>query len=375
MAGERRRTHDPKPQVHRTDKRERVAIFLGAGASKAFGYPLTSDLLPDLRDFLRDGTLEQWGYSTSERDTLREGLRALFPGIRRIQRNKLPLITDILTLIDHSVRTGSSLLQGWPNDRVAGFRLLLEQVIADMVGPEGMSTSKQQKCLKQVVRAITRSSQRHRLGIVTTNYDLEIELELFRHFGTERVADSVDFGMSWRDPGSEHARIYQRPANPKLSLYKLHGSLNWLRCPMCEYIYINVEGVIVGWAADPGQHDANTCHCGHWPLQSVLVTPSYVRDSRDVNLAGIWRHSLDLLANADRWILIGYSMPAEDFAIRSLLMKAYSIRNEAADRKPLRIWIVQRDTRAKPHYTLLFPNVETYHARGIETFDFTKALR
>ena len=33
------------------------ALFLGAGASAAFGYPLTGDILPHIRAGLNDGTL------------------------------------------------------------------------------------------------------------------------------------------------------------------------------------------------------------------------------------------------------------------------------------------------------------------------------
>jgi hypothetical protein len=372
MAVRRRRAQEPAPQARQTDQRETVAIFLGAGASRAFGYPLTSDLLPDLCKFLKDGTLYRWGYGDEDQELLRRGLRSLFPGIDTLASGKLPLITDILTLIDHSERSGFSLVRGWSRRKIDSFRLLLEQVIADMVGPDGPSTAAEKRCVQNVTNVITAAASKHRVGVITSNYDIELELALFQHYGKKNVAEAIDFGMSWRDPGAP--KIYPRPTTPALSFYKLHGSLNWLRCPLCEYIYINVKGVIIGWAAEARKSGYNTCHCEHWPLQSVLVTPSYVRDARDVNLTGIWRNALDLLADADRWILIGYSLPPEDLAIRSLLIKAYRIRMEARTRKPPRIWVVQRDTKSRAQYKLLFPNAQPFHARGIETFDFSKAL-
>jgi hypothetical protein len=119
---------------------------------------------------------------------------------------------------------------------------------------------------------------------------------------------------------------------------------------MCEYIVVSVGGVIVSLAADERRLDVNTCHCGHWPLQSVTVTPACVRDKRDVHLAGIWRNALDLLASADRWLVVGYSLPAEDIAIRALLLKACRIRKASA-RPPLRRWIVQKGGRSRHRYT------------------------
>jgi hypothetical protein len=375
MASSRRKAAEPKPQARRADQREKIAFFLGAGASKAFGYPLTGELLPNLRDYLDDGTLTKWDYSKKDQDLLRHGLRSLFPGIERLDRNKLPLITDILTLIDHAVHSGFSLVQGWSPERVDRFRMLLEQVIADMVGPDGGWTKQQEENLNKVAAAVVKATKNHRVGIITSNYDIELELALFEHYGDDKVAETIDFGMSWRDPGADESRIYSRPANPALSFYKLHGSLNWLRCPLCEYIYINVKGVIVGWAAESKKSDFNTCHCLHWPLQSVLVTPSFVRDARDVNLTGIWRNALDTLADADRWVLIGYSLPPEDFAIRSMLIKAYRIRTKATpERGKLQIWIVQRDETARPQYELLFPDAVAYHASGLETFDMNQVL-
>jgi hypothetical protein len=103
------------------------------------------------------------------------------------------------------------------------------------------------------------------------------------------------------------------------------------------------------------------------------VTPSYVRDTRDVNLVGIWRNALDLMASADRWIVAGYSLPAEDIAIRALLLKAYRIRKASARARPLVISIVQKGTTARRAYQLLFPDA-AFHSDGIETFDLSASL-
>jgi hypothetical protein len=104
-----------------------------------------------------------------------------------------------------------------------------------------------------------------------------------------------------------------------------------------------------------------------------MVTPSYVRDTRDVNLIGIWRNALDLLASADRWLVVGYSLPSEDIAIRALMLNAYRIRKASARPRPLRIWVVQKGIHSERAYRLLFPDAES-HAGGIESFDFDAAL-
>ena len=62
---------------------------------------------------------------------------------------------------------------------------------------------------------------------------------------------------------------------------------------------------------------AAACDCG----------PSFVREVRDPILLEIWRNALEVLREADRWIVVGYSLPLEDLAIRSMLLRAYHERD------------------------------------------------
>ena len=51
--------------------------------------------------------------------------------------------------------------------------------------------------------------------------------------------EDVDFGFTWRDPQS--GQLHQRPPSPRFAIYKLHGSLNWLRCALCEHTYVTAR--------------------------------------------------------------------------------------------------------------------------------------
>jgi hypothetical protein len=120
------------------------------------------------------------------------------------------------------------------------------------------------------------------------------------------------------------------------------------------------------------------CRCGG-RLRSVVVTPSVVRDVRDGNLLSIWNAALEDLRRAHEWILIGYSLPSEDIAIRSLLLRAYHTRTRRAS---LRIRVVQwedpnRRAGSGPplehlRYRLFFPPThlreKDYQRTGVEPF-------
>jgi hypothetical protein len=57
---------------------------------------------------------------------------------------------------------------------------------------------------------------------------------------------------------------------------------------------------------------------------TVALTP--VRDIRDINILSVWRSAFEELRTADHWFLIGYSMPIDDYSIRSMMIRALKSR-------------------------------------------------
>src|SRR5262249_15335798 len=154
--------------------------------------------------------------------------------------------------------------------------------------------------------------------------------------------------------------VHQRPQKPLFEIYKLHGSVDWLKCERCGYIYINPDYPIFKLAFENKKASANTCHCGYWPLKPVIVTPSYIRSVFDTNLHEIWKAAIEALRKADEWIIIGYSLPNEDFNIKSLFLRAFHGRQT----KP-KITVVQYGTEAKDRYINFFGRGIDYKKRGL----------
>jgi hypothetical protein len=170
----------------------------------------------------------------------------------------------------------------------------------------------------------------------------------------------MDFGFPWLDTQTAGRTVRARPQNPEMVWFKLHGSLNWLRCPVCEHLYLNPYGKIAHQPFRAKTDGDNTCHCGeNARLQLHLVAPSTHRSVRDANLLAVWRNALNLLIQCDHWIMIGYSLPGEDLAIRSMLIRAYHARET-----PPKITVVQHGMAAQSRYRILFPK-HTYHDGGL----------
>lgn len=344
-----------------------TAIFLGAGASAEFGYPVTSKILPKvIEQWADNGTLfdETNGKERDREDRkkLRTYVTALLPGLSQTSNDDLPLITDVFSLVDHAVANGSAFSPRLSSRELGRFSLLLKQAIFDVLIENWLNDYTDSELeIEQNLGGWLRSLNCP--AIVSTNYDTSADEILFHQFFKdceEDILAGLDFGFAWRDPYVDV--IHERPVAPKARLYKLHGSLNRLRCPLCRSAYVNIDGTIAHQAFLAEVADGNTCWCEHARLDIDLVAPSLVRSMRDPHLIQIWQNAFDVLHQASEWIIIGYSLPSEDLMIRDLLIRAYLAR-----KKPPHVTIVQHSEKAHAQYALLFRNCE-YRADGMGTF-------
>jgi SIR2-like protein len=323
-----------------------TVLFLGAGASVPFGFPLASQLLGKVYQRLRKRGFKDM--KAKDQAFLAQALASLFPALTRSMRTHVTVsLPSVLGVLNHMLVAGARIRFGRTNRTVAATKVLLEQAIAQVLDPKDVTGGKNKRLLRQFAKVLWKrvESESAALGVISTNYDVCVEQVLFHDlFGevctalradpdeeairiakaTHRaVARLFDFGTSWRCVYD--GTVFPRPEQPRFRWYKLHGSLNWLRCDQCEHLYINPDWTIAPLAArEPTS--GNTCHCGCFPLSQLLVTPSLVRDIRESNLLEIWRHALELLRTARQWIFIGYSLPSEDVAIHNILQRAHSAR-------------------------------------------------
>ena len=344
-------------------------MFTGAGASRAIGYPVTAGLLPRVRQELAQGVLFEDTNGSEEdqreRTELSRLLQGLLPGFADVQDSELPLITDLFSLVEYALASGDAFAIGG-DDVLRRLRDLLKHAITDVLLGDFLTSWRdapedrmQRKVLNESVAWVQSFSPN--VALISTNYDIGLEYELYKLVGHSRVPEEVDLGFDWRDTdsGTEHTR----PSAPALRVYKLHGSLDVLKCAVCGYVYFNPWGAIAFQAFRRELDVNNTCVCSDGVrLQLHIVSPSLVREVRDANLLSIWRSALEWLRTAEEWFIIGYSLPPEDLAIRSLLLRAYSARP-----RPPRVTVVQHGEKAQPHYKVLFPKA-TYLSGGLERF-------
>jgi hypothetical protein len=352
-----------------------IALFLGAGASKPFGFPVTDEILPEVLGRLRRGDLfpRRGGRPARDADesarALSELLERLLPGLFRA-RTVLPMITDVFSLLDQMIATGSALGDGVDAVDLGRLRSLLERAVAEVLAePRGGRGRAGAALQEKLADWIHRTCRRGRfVSVISTNYDFALERSLLSRIPSRQLPGAVDFGLSWRHADGAGARsgreAWPRPARPRLAVLKLHGALNWLRCPLCEHVVIHPSEPIFREGQGPHADSWLTCSCGFAPLRHVLVAPSMVRDVRDPNLLALWQSALEALRTAGDWIIVGYSLPPQDVEIRAMLLRAYRARPE-----PPRVRVVQHgpNRETEDRYRVMFPDM-TFDERGVEGF-------
>jgi hypothetical protein len=166
-------------------------------------------------------------------------------------------------------------------------------------------------------------------AVVTFNYDLALEIELVRA-GKFRIRDGYGFEADWDEP------------NSGVKLLKLHGSINWtgeIAGPRPGSIsaggirllgpYVdNRHSLLPGYASVV--LDRACSGRGGMIDQSVtmILPTNRKRFGVETSLGDewgsvyqrLWNKADELLAEADRIVIIGYSMPrADELATRLLL--------------------------------------------------------
>ena len=353
----------------------KVAVFLGAGASKTFGFPLTKDLLPIiLRRLITEQLFEDSRINNTvahanadDRALLKKALMSLCPGLQVTQEFltqnefRLPLVTSLLSMLDFSLSAGQSLVLGLTPERVKDARMLLERAIYEAIErdkPDGQtywSARTPNNLSTGLAKWVNGLREASAVGVITSNYDVALEKAWGFDKGDRPSMEKLhlDFGFDWTWPSDSYPEIImRRSVTPLRRLFKLHGSTNWLRCGLCDRIYINPKVDIAVYAYDRRAGLANSCHCRHAKLEVQIVSPSFVREMRAPNLIAVWQRALDWLRQADDWIIIGYSFPDEDLNIRSLFTRGLASRN-----RPPHVTAIQygKDEQTRMRYEAFFP--------------------
>lgn len=273
---------------------------LGAGASRAL-----NSRAPLMKDLLRIGINFSQGDrppspSTKSAHRVKEFISEFYSPLNFT--NILPPFEDVLSQVDYCIVNNIPLSKKYSVDELRSLRKDLIYILGRAIQHE---TNHQTD--HALVGTFFNNLDQHTETIISLNYDLIIDNGFRDFFGF------VNYGVTMRN--SVHFRP-QYP--PKLTLYKLHGSLNWLYCPVCGALETTEgeKGALKVLTEDINCQSCNT------PFEPVLNTPTFLKDYNNSYIVELWRNAQTQLHHADEVVFVGYSMPDADIVLRMFFTRA-----------------------------------------------------
>ena len=352
------------------------AFFVGAGASAEAGYPITALLTYAVADYVveygrrhngeTNRLFEYLGSVYNAKETALESAskkwREFLESSGIAGSNNLPApiflpsIIEILSIID------IALAEDWSFGPSRLPRRGRENSYREFVGNELRRV--RERVVEALAWAFRQLHQRRsndliiklarqfgeRDIVITTNWDILLDEALLKC--TDVPPDYGTLGVRLVDLyGKELAN--QHPDGAR-SLLKLHGSLNWLHCRRCNDLYVNTQLMVTPERELGGRFPYDvTCNCGA-ELIGLIVTPSYVKEYKNLHLANIWRLAQKGLEESSQWIFIGYSLPDDDFHIRGMLLRSLAIRRGRKEQTKVTVISHRQDVQLQNRYFQLF---------------------
>jgi hypothetical protein len=211
-----------------------------------------------------------------------------------------------------------------------------------------------------------------RSAFISLNWDTVIERRLAQLCGVE----FFNYGcgaVAARFPEADCVVQQRKPAKnvQRVRVVKIHGSVNWLYCDNCRRLYWFPPGAAREVAlqllseTEAENLGFDSSGCGKWrcsscqtvPLTTRLATFSYLKALDFPMFERSWHTAERLLRAAEKWVFIGYSLPAADFEFKHLLKRVQLSR--AAD--PPQFLVITGGRHTKDTYM----NYQRFFGRAI----------
>ncbi|EHP85483.1 hypothetical protein [Methanotorris formicicus] len=110
-------------------------------------------------------------------------------------------------------------------------------------------------------------------------------------------------------------------------LLKPHGSLNWLYCPTCNSMELTPKrkGSIEAF------YKNKICKECETPMEPVIIPPTFYKDMSNPFIQQIYLKCYEVLRNAERIFICGYSFPDADMHLKYLLKRAEIFKGDTPE--------------------------------------------
>ncbi len=307
--------------------------IVGAGFSKHAGLPLQTDFT----EALLEPRADEFHPMKPIVRHLGEFVHDAFDHARKAEAKFWPQLEDVFTNIDLAANTGHHLghLHA-PSDLRTTRRVLLARMIR-MLDERYTSAERTKNAGWRRLERFFRNIDIEHSSFISINWDSVIERQLDALRGVQGVdyrCGAIAAGFPRKGNVITSNQISDEV--PAVPVVKIHGSINWLYCDNCRRLYwfpakdgatvamqliTREEGRRLKLA---GLHNCARWHCMHCTdvaLTTRIATFSYLKALDFPMFERSWSAAERLLRQADKWIFIGYSLPAADYEFKHLLKR------------------------------------------------------
>ena len=305
-------------------KKRKAVFLLGAGFSAPAKIPTQEALLSRIR-----------GLRSEDSEIVDRFVKDFFN-----HRGNVPL-EDIFTALDKSISEDQSLRE-YDTTALWKVRFSLNKCLSKVLAASNIIRPKYVEDFARVILDIRMKEHlSDKVAILSTNWDMLLDSTLGRlmpdpyYFRVinekEQRALYIDYCIS-DEQLDKRAKIRRSLLIKGLGyfnvkLVKLHGSINWLKCPSCQYLYVGYGNELDEWIAGKTKYcrECNKRKGDRIPLRPFLISPTFLKDLDNVHSQTSWWSAGIELREASDLYIIGYSLPLADFELRYLLARNVSI--------------------------------------------------
>jgi len=186
--------------------------------------------------------------------------------------------------------------------------------------------------------------------IITFNYDLLLEKSLMHINKFNPNGYQIEYYKYL-----ENGLWQKEQKESKIKIYKLHGSINWLKCKECDTLMINDPEEFNRNSFDCKNIDTVKCpKCGEInSLFRLIIPPIQSKNYNEHPFRFLWRNAGKEIQDIRRIASLGYRIPSTDYTTKSLLRSILkNIGNEE-----IKLLTMNRSHSAEDEYKKLLPNI------------------
>lgn len=327
---------------------QKIVYILGAGFSMNAGAPSQGQLIEEIyklkTTYIKSSQKQVISWVDRFDDFLKNTLQISKEEIKNYT------LEDIYTPLDKCISENVSFRQH-SHKELSELRDIFNRLIVLAVRSAIEHSSKKKDSINHFARHLVKLSKERlknekadKVAVITTNWDIMLDNVVHNLMTKELRPKGLPFSgvvdyccyISSLDKNDDSIKpgLYAiGKGRYNVKILKLHGSLNWMQCPRCQRLYVKF------YEKWNGGYIFDKKYCRHCSsnfrikqeesnlLTTNLIMPTFLKNLNNIQNKLIWQNAGIELAEAEKVVFLGYSLPQADFEFKQLLSRM--IRKDA----------------------------------------------